>query len=165
MKKIIFGIIILGLLASCNKSKKIYNLKEFCDYTIACYKNDNKSEAIGLRIKKDELMSLISSMKMPETNKKYELEATENRDKDGYFDNTILEKTYSEFRASQENDFWQKCLIEEYDYMQTEDFFGYETAEPIVTLKYDNKILRLKIGELIKTEIGWKILGGGPNWK
>ena len=165
MKKLILGLIVAVLLISCNKSKKIYDLKQFCNYTIACYKNDNLSEAIALRIKKEELMRTITSMTMPETNKKQELEATENRAKDGYFDKTRLEKAYSEFRTVQDKDFWENCSIEEYKYLETEDFFGYEMAEPIVVLKYGDRTKNFKIGELIKIDKGWKILGAGPSWK
>ncbi|MBJ2176275.1 hypothetical protein JBL43_18635 [Aureibaculum sp. A20] len=165
MKKLILGLLVTVLFISCKKSNEIDNLKEFCNYTIACYKNDNRSEAIALRITKDDLMNVISSMTMLEPNKTKELEVTENRAKDGYFDNTKLEKAYSEFRTKQKEDFWKNCSIESYGYMETEDFFGFQMAEPMVVLKNGERTANFKIGELIKTDKGWKILGGGPDWK
>lgn len=164
MKKVIFGLVAVVFLISCNKTLEIYDLKEFCDFTIESYKSDNKSEAIELRMKKGEVIAMLNSMKLPDELKKQRLAAVEKQDEEGYFNNTRLEKLYTDFRSQEDNDFWKNCTIEGYEYMKTDKWYGFEMAEPIVILKLGDYTANFKIGEIIKTDSGWKIIQG-PAWK
>jgi|GEM_PF-2840996 len=164
MKKVVLGLILLVLFGSCNKTTEIYNLKEFCNYTVDCYKNDNKSNAIKLQITKNEVTATFSSMKLPAELKKQRLAALEKQDKEGYFDTENLEKKYLSIRSREDDDFWENCTIKDYEYLKTDKWYGYEMAEPIVILQYGDYTANFKIGELIKTQKGWKIIRG-PFWK
>lgn len=164
MKKVVLGLIILALLGSCKKTPEIFDLNEFCEYTVDCYKNYKKSNAIELQITKNEVTSTFNSMKLPSELKKYRLAALEKQDKEGYFDKENIEKKYLSIRSVEDEDFWKNCTIEGYDYMETDKWYGYEMAEPIVILKQGDYTANFKIGELIKTDNGWKIIQG-PTWK
>jgi hypothetical protein len=164
MKIVFICFLFLASLVGCNKVPKIYDLEEFCVYTIDCYKNDNKKVAIGLRITKSEAIKLLNSMQLNTELRKQRLAAVEKQDTDGYFSDVKLEKLYADFRAVEDKDFWDHFSIEGYEYMETDNWFGYEMAEPIVVLKHGDYTTRFKIGELIKTDNGWRIIQG-PVWK
>jgi hypothetical protein len=139
-------------------------LKEFCNYTIECYKKDQKANAVGLKMTKDEVIDMLNKMKLPDEMKKHRLAIAEKQDKDGYFDKRKLNDLYSDFRSVEDNDFWKYCTIDSYKYMETENWRGYEMAEPIVVLRNGDYTTMFKIGELIKTKNGWKIIDWS-SWK
>ena len=164
MKRLAFGLLITVWLSSCNRNPEIHDLKEFCNYTVDCYKHNRKSDAIGLRMSKNEVIAMLNSMKMPEEVKKQRLLAVEKQDKEGYFEKTELMKLYSDFRSGEDEDFWRNCTIAGYEYMEIDTWNGHNMAEPIVILQQGDYSVNFKIGELIKTGKGWKIIRG-PMWK
>lgn len=165
MKKAIIGILLITTMVSCTKAPpEILDLEAFCVYTVETYKQDNKKAALKLRLTKIESISLLKSMQLNSELKKQRLEAVEEQDKAGYFSKERLEQRYIGFRSVEDRDFWKHCTIEGFEYMDTEKWFGYEMAEPIVILKHGDYTTRFKIGEVIKTNNGWRIIEG-PTWK
>lgn len=75
-------------------------------------------------------------MELPSDLKKQRLSATEKKDKDGYFNNTRLEKLYSDFRSREDNDFWKDCTIEGYEYMETDKFSPHKPARHHTIKRY-----------------------------
>jgi len=113
---------------------------------------------------KKDVVDMLNKMKLPSEIKKQRLENAERMESEGYFDKKTLNTLYSDFRSMQDNDFWKHCTIDSYKYMETEKWYDYEMAEPIVVLKYGDYTAMFKIGELLKTKDGWKIIDWS-SWK
>ncbi|WP_157363752.1 hypothetical protein [Alkaliflexus imshenetskii] len=165
MKKLTIWLLLLASMASCTTAPvEIFDLEAFCIYTIETYKRDNKKAALELRLTKKESISLLKSMQLNSELRKQRLAAVEEQDKAGYFSKDRLEQLYIGFRSIEDRDFWRHCTIDGYEYLETETWFGYEMAEPIVILRHGDYTTRFKIGEIIKTHKGWRIIEG-PTWK
>lgn len=159
------GFFIAIFILGCSNTPEIHDLKEFCDYTLECYKNNEKSKAIALRITKEEALAVINSAKLSTKTKEEVLKMQKKREEEGFFDTDVLGRRFDKFRSQRREHFWKNFTVENYESMETIRSFGnYEMAEPIIWLKEGEDTPIFKPGELIKTQKGWRILRG-PFWR
>lgn len=164
MKNQFYFLLILIILSGCEKSPKIDDLKEFCRYTVDCYiRNDAKSE-IDLHMTKKETIRMLENVSLPEAMKRDRIVKVKDAEKEGYFSQKKLIERFNEVRSKEDESFWREVKIEGFENMETNKWFGYQMAKPILILKYGDNTFKFKAGELIKSDNGWRIIEGS-SWE
>lgn len=166
IKTVIASVSILILL-SCDTPKKSYTqVPDFCDFVFTSFKNNSIEESANIWISEEETRMLIEQT-YPSNDSLKQIQITQFNKmvKLQVFDIDSLQKDFRNFRNSNTDEFWQQLQFDSVDY-RIENWKGIEMTEATVFVTFQNQRLRLKIGELIKTPHGWKIMVlRGPWWK
>ncbi len=154
-------------LMSCDTPTKQYDtVPDFCNFVFTAFKTNAIDESANIWVSEEEIrLLLVQQHPTPNSEKEKQLEQFERMQKLKVFDVDSLQKAFRTFRNTETNEFWQQLRFDSVDY-RIENWKGIELTEATAFVSYQNQTFRLKIGELIKTPHGWKIMvQRGPWWK
>lgn len=165
--KSLFIFVGVVFLLSCDSPKKSFNeIRDFCGFVFESFKANKIEESTNIWIREKEVVDLIElTLTENDSIKQNQYTQLNRLKKNDVFNCDSLQNDFSNFRNTKSNDFWKQVIYDSVTY-NIETWESIQIAEATVFVSYQNHKLRFKIGELILTPNGWKIMvKRGPWWK